>query len=520
MSWKRVLRAAVCLLVICCLVVNISPLNVRALTPGILISVGASLAVSAALIALGVQASSNDSTPFWDAVDQCVDALTPDGWFLDGSLKAVELQNAGMPTVMAVPLAFLEAVRSWLFGEGIVKEIAVPEGYWNYNGIVAKPYPQNVDLSVYPYISLHKGSMYGDLTVVFSAQCPYVDSQTGDGQMHVKFGGPALAYTVSSSYATGWRLGREVDSYAEFIKPSGFYWSNFDLYGTDEFNYGQLIQAAAPIGKDSGTFVSVSDGLNAGVIAPQGSSISDGYSTWAQGSATVSGEVVGSEELEAVVYPLGIPSTLEDVLKMTQEQAWTGTTTTAPPIAEGLTGSLAQTGASTFVDALVNYIATPLLSGIRALFIPDAGYLDSAIDALTSKFPFANSIAVMGVDLKQFFLSLGSEPPVIRIDLSAATGLYDYGGDMVLVDFSFYEPYKPAMDRILSAFMWLWFCWRMLLGLPGILGGISGLPGVYSDASRAGVVRTEHTVVPDHVPAPGSDAHYRAWKSWREWLFE
>lgn len=535
MSWKRVLRAAVCLLVICCLVINISPVKARALTPGIVISVAASLVVSAAFIALGVQ-SSSDSTPFLDAVDRCVDALTLDKWVVDGMINIFALNSGAQ---MGVPKSVLEAIRSWLHSEQIVKEVetVVPEGYWDYNGIVAKPYPQEVDLSQYPYILIGYSGSNGYPYCFFSSQPWKVSSRRSHyGYLWVftsDFAGDYLYYVMVNDTDKGWKyVGDGVfsassvsvfdlnDPYQDFQYVSRDMWSNYDIYGTAEFNYGQLLLAGSqPVGNSTTTVV-VADGLSAGKIASPAVPLSVGYRDWAAGATTVSGELVDSEE-DVVVYPLGIGGTVEDTLKLSQETVWTGTTITAPPIAEGLTGSLAQTGAATFVDTLVDVVTNPIISALRSLFIPDAGYIDDAIDMFTSNFPFANSIAVMGKDLKQFFLSLGSDPPVIYINLSAATGSYDYGGDMVLVDFSFYEPYKPAMDAILSAFLWLWFCWRMLLGLPGVLNGISGLPGVYSDASHVGVTRSDSSIVadpPKHVPAPGSDAHFRAWKSWRDWL--
>lgn len=61
------------------------------------------------------------------------------------------------------------------------------------------------------------------------------------------------------------------------------------------------------------------------------------------------------------------------------------------------------------------------------------------------------------------------------VNLAAAGGSIYWGANTVFVDMSWYAPYKPTMDTILSGLLWLWFAWRMVLSLPGILGGMSGM---------------------------------------------
>ena len=161
-------------------------------------------------------------------------------------------------------------------------------------------------------------------------------------------------------------------------------------------------------------------------------------------------------------------------------------------------------------------LSDSITDGIHSLFTPSDGFVDSKIEDLRENFTFADSIAATALDLRSFLTNLGSVPPVIRINLSAATGSYHYGGDMVLIDFSFYEPYKPMMDSILSSFLWLWFVWRVILSLPGIIGGSSAIVASFNDSSRvgsSGYVNTENTYKPSFVSHPGTDSHYKDWKS-------
>ena len=115
-----------------------------------------------------------------------------------------------------------------------------------------------------------------------------------------------------------------------------------------------------------------------------------------------------------------------------------------------------------------------LLDGLTKLFVPEEGYFDSKINELRQQFSLFDSILALLYDLKAFLVSLGSVPPVIYIPLSSATGEWYWGNRMVFVDFSWYAPYKSTMDNILSGLLWLWFAWRIVLSLPGIMQGISG----------------------------------------------
>ena len=81
--------------------------------------------------------------------------------------------------------------------------------------------------------------------------------------------------------------------------------------------------------------------------------------------------------------------------------------------------------------------------------------------------------------LKLFFTGLGSKPPIIWIDLSAATGSCLWGGRQIFMDLTWYADYKPKMDAILGAIIWLWLAWRVFLSVPGIINGASGVWGKY-----------------------------------------
>ena len=131
----------------------------------------------------------------------------------------------------------------------------------------------------------------------------------------------------------------------------------------------------------------------------------------------------------------------------------------------------------TLADLFTTVIVEPLLAGLSYLFIPSEGFLADRVDALRAKFGFADGVIGALEVLVAMFNDLDPEPPVIWIDLGASRGSFDIGGKVKFVDMTWYAEYKPTVDQILSAFLWLWFVWRLALSLPGIISGTTGMWG-------------------------------------------
>lgn len=68
----------------------------------------------------------------------------------------------------------------------------------------------------------------------------------------------------------------------------------------------------------------------------------------------------------------------------------------------------------------------------------------------------------------------GLEAPKIMIHFGNATSEINYGGDAVALDFSWYAPYKPYVDKFIVAFCWAVFLWHLVRTIPGIIGGVDG----------------------------------------------
>ena len=113
-------------------------------------------------------------------------------------------------------------------------------------------------------------------------------------------------------------------------------------------------------------------------------------------------------------------------------------------------------------------------AAIESLVVPDEDYLTDKVNALCEEFAFADSIVKTAKELKVGLAGVTTEPPVIYINLGATRGSYDIGGTVPFLDLRWYAEYKPTVDSLISAFLWICFVWRMLVKLPGI---ISGMPG-------------------------------------------
>lgn len=151
-------------------------------------------------------------------------------------------------------------------------------------------------------------------------------------------------------------------------------------------------------------------------------------------------------------------------------------------IQEGLSNMIV--GLRDILDAIValpgriaEAIAEVLANALTKAFAVSDTFIASKVEELTMKYPYLDTFLALGVDLKGFFFSLGTKPPIIYIDLGSATGSYLWGGKQAFIDLSWYAQYKPTMDSILSAFLWLWFAWRLYLSLPGLIAGTNGMWG-------------------------------------------
>lgn len=159
---RRWLRCLVCLLVICALLVNLSPLRVKATgvtAGGVAVGVGITFAVAAALNALGVRQGS-DSSSFAEVVNSCAEALSPK-FAVDGLVTFLSLTQNGVGKTYA-SANFLQAILDLLYSSGTLIDNSVLPVL----GVYTCPFSEkSVEVSgdspIYAYFHAHKnGSMY------------------------------------------------------------------------------------------------------------------------------------------------------------------------------------------------------------------------------------------------------------------------------------------------------------------------------------------------------------------------
>lgn len=126
--------------------------------------------------------------------------------------------------------------------------------------------------------------------------------------------------------------------------------------------------------------------------------------------------------------------------------------------------------------SLPRTISDAISVALAAAFVPAADYWDAKVAALSAAFPLFNSIVLSADSLRSFFSGLGARPPVIYIDLGSSES-WAMGGRTIFLDLTWYSRYKPTMDTVLSAFLWIFALWRIFLHLPSIIRGGSGIWG-------------------------------------------
>lgn len=145
----------------------------------------------------------------------------------------------------------------------------------------------------------------------------------------------------------------------------------------------------------------------------------------------------------------------------------------------------------TSISNLAHDISESVISGISSIFVPEEGYLDEKFLAIKEKFSFFEGVRTTVEQLKASMESYSdSNAPAVTVDLGNATSSHFNGGGVVTVlDLSFLSPYRSRIRGIISAFLWLFFIWRVYVHLPGIIGGTGGDVGFTSLLEGEGEIR-------------------------------
>lgn len=499
-------RLIVCLLLVFCLLVSISPIRSQAAAVATFteVAIESVIGIGAIVSGLGVSRDPTKQAVFDTLVNNIVShfnfskTMQVVGWVANGCQR------------YAVPQSLIEDVRSYLWGQKVV--------YSQVSGKASISSGTQFDTSNHGVCTVNGtyaafGWKYGGTSLckvlIIGKTKPSVTLSDGTSSTYDRFyptsGGTYYYVPINVDFYIFEKLG------LPYVSTTVSESSACQNFVDGKYNFKIV------------TRTTVSSGLVAGDIADESTSFASGYATWAAGTVAVPGSVVGSVSDDEIAYvPVSIGQTYTETVSKTQEEVQTGDATyvdTSETATTGLLGtiigwlediwtaikSIPSAFSQWFTDiitwlhdiwdvisTLPKSIADAIAEVLTAIFVPTEDYLTEKVEAIRSEFAFADAIITTGEFFKTRFAGLGTEPPVIYINLGAAEGSYNLGGTIPFLDLSWYERYKPTGDVLISSFLWIVFAWRMLLKVPGI---ISGMPG---DFVMQGM---QEIGIADHLPS-------------------
>lgn len=129
---------------------------------------------------------------------------------------------------------------------------------------------------------------------------------------------------------------------------------------------------------------------------------------------------------------------------------------------------------------------------LKSLFIPSQERLQAISDTVSSKFAFITSIKEAINSMQNMFNNLGTAP---KLEIEVGATKWTEKQKLTILDLSFYKPFKPLGDLMITGFCYLAFIWRMLLMLPNIINGAGG--GIESFTSVTGYKASDFFIKED-----------------------
>lgn len=103
--------------------------------------------------------------------------------------------------------------------------------------------------------------------------------------------------------------------------------------------------------------------------------------------------------------------------------------------------------------------------------MPSEERINAISNTVKSKFQFIDSIKTGINSLDQTINNLGDSP---RLTMTLGATKYTEEQNVVVVDLSWYAPFKQYGDLVLTGFIYLFFLWRLFISIPNIVNGIGG----------------------------------------------
>lgn len=109
------------------------------------------------------------------------------------------------------------------------------------------------------------------------------------------------------------------------------------------------------------------------------------------------------------------------------------------------------------------------------VFVPNEVATLEKVGEMQEYFEFKDDVITAVDDLKTMLFGI-TPSPILKIPIGKTTSKkYNYGtGNYIVIDVSWYAPYKQFGDKVILAIAWALFLWRLFLKLPGIISGTEG----------------------------------------------
>lgn len=114
---------------------------------------------------------------------------------------------------------------------------------------------------------------------------------------------------------------------------------------------------------------------------------------------------------------------------------------------------------------------------LNFLFVPSEERINGLVNSVKCKFDFIESIKIAINSMNDLINSCGNSA-VLSININATK--YTEAANVTILDLSWYAPFKPYGDLIITGFVYAMFLFRLFARLPDI---ISGAGSTYNDVT-------------------------------------
>lgn len=119
------------------------------------------------------------------------------------------------------------------------------------------------------------------------------------------------------------------------------------------------------------------------------------------------------------------------------------------------------------------------------LFVPSENCFEPIQYVFKDKFAFVDSIKTMISSIENMINNI-NQTPSLKIDIpDNRTGI----NELVVIDLSWYAPFKNYGDIVITGFCYVFFIWRLFCRLPNILHGLGSSGDVLSDIKEKGLFK-------------------------------